>query len=82
MRVLEAAELLAKFVIKCRKLDGAAFKLVPPKPEISIAQGYKIHIDKDSGIDPETFNCVTGIANESGLSCSEDYKGVMIYRKR
>ncbi len=81
MRVLEAAELLVKIVIKCRKLDGAAFMLMPPKPQLSILEGYRIHIDKDSGIDQETFICVTSIAKERGLSCFEDYKGVMIYRK-
>jgi hypothetical protein len=80
MQVLEAAELLVEILTKCKKLDGASFTLTPHRPEITLAEGYKVHIGKDAGIDQETFNCVTDIATIRGLSHFQDASGLMIYR--
>ncbi len=82
MKLLEAAELCVEIVMKCRKLDGASFMFTPPVPQITLAQGYKIHIAKITGIDQETFGCVENLAKKRGLTLFEDSEGVMIYRKR
>ncbi len=81
MRLLDAAELFVEIVMKCRKLDGASFMFTPPVPQVTLAQGYKIHIGTVSGIDHETVGCVENLVKKRGLSLFEDSRGVMIYRK-
>ncbi len=55
--------------------------LMPPKPQVTVAQGYKIHITSDKGFDQETYVRVENIARNRGLSSFEDANGLMIYRK-
>ncbi len=81
MKIVEAAELLVETLKECAKLDGCALTLMPPKPLITVAEGYRIHIDSDSGVNKETLACVESIAEKHDLKYFEDAKGIMIYRK-
>ncbi len=82
MELVEAAELLVEILKECRKLDGATFQLMPPKPDITVAEGYKIHIASESGVNKDTLLCIESIAKKRDLNYFEDYKGIMIYRMR
>ncbi len=66
MQVLEAAELLVEIVKACGNLDGDAFMLMPPKPQI-LAEGYKIHVTSESGIDRKTLLVVSRISRRNGV---------------
>ncbi len=80
MKAVEAAELLVEILKKCRELNGATFQLMPPRPLFIMAEGYKIHIDADSGLNKETLTCIERIAEKLDLNYFEDDKGIMIYR--
>ncbi len=82
MEIVEAAELLVEILKECRKLDGATFQLMPPQPHVTMAEGYKIHIDSESGVNKETLLCIESIAKKHDLNYFEDDKGIMIYRMR
>ncbi len=81
MKLVEAAELQVQLFKECPKLEGSTSILMPPRPLVNMAQGYKIHIEGDSGIDKETRACVASVISKRGLILTEDDKGVMIYRK-
>ncbi len=80
MKIVEAAELLVEILKECTKLDGCTLALMPPKPLITVAEGYMIHIDSDPGVNKETLACVESIAKKHDLNYFEDAKGIMIYR--
>jgi hypothetical protein len=81
MHVLEAAELLVEILKKCKSLKGSSIMLMSPKPLVTMAEGYKLHIDV-SDTNRGIFACIENIAKSHGLSCFEDSKGIMIYRMR
>lgn len=81
MLLLEAIQLLTQIVQDCTTLDGSTIMLVPPKPEISVAEGYRIRITKGLEIDKETLLCVENFVKIRGLTCFEEDHGLIIYRK-
>lgn len=81
MKAVQAAEVLVEILKECRELDGAALILMPPRSQVNVAYGYKIHIDSNSEIDTETRACIENILGKHGLISIESSKGIMIYRK-
>ncbi len=81
MKLVEAAELQVEIFKECPKLEGSTSILMPPRPIVNMAQGYKKHVEGDSGIDKETRACIDRILSKHGLTLTADKKGMMIYRK-
>ncbi len=82
MQLLEAAKLLVEIIEECVTLNGSSIFFMPPKPQITLSDGYKIHITKSVEIDKETLSCIENIVKKNNLAYIEDKDGMMIYRKR
>ncbi len=82
MQLLEATQLLTKIIGECPKIEGCNIMFMSPKPQIKVAEGYKIHMTKDFEIDKETLSCIENIVTKHNLAYLEDKNGLMIYRKR
>ena len=82
LQLIEAGHLLIELAEKCKKLAGSTFSLIPPKPLITLFEGYKLHIFKEGGIDRETVNCIKDIVSHHALSVNVEEEGFLIYRKR
>ncbi len=82
MQLLEATQLLTKIIEDCPKIKGCNVMFMAPKPQITVAEGYKIHITKNFGIDKETLSCMENIVTKHNLAYFEEEKSLMIFRKR
>ncbi len=82
MQLLEATKLFTQMLEECTTLDGSTIVFMPPKPQIKVAEGYKIHITKPSEIDKETLSCLENFVKIHGLTYFKDENGLIIYRKR
>ncbi len=80
MQLLEAIQLLTKILEECPKIIGCNIMFMSPKPQVTVAEGYKIHITKDFGIDNETLSCMKNIVTKHNLAYMEEEKSLMIYR--
>ncbi len=81
MKVVEAAELLLEILKGCQKLEDSKLMLMPPNPTIDLADGYKLHISTNLGIDKETLAYIEEIVEKHGLSYRIIGNGIMIYKQ-
>ncbi len=70
-----------QIIEECTMLDGSAIMFMPPNPQISVAEGYKIHITKSFEIDKEALLCIENFVKIHGLTYVEEENGLMIYKK-
>ena len=80
MNVTEVTALLVA-ILKKIDLDGSIIQLSPPKKNITIAEGYKLHIALPKS-NPNARLQLIDIATVNGLSYFESRNGVMIYKSK
>ena len=80
MNVAEVTDLLVD-ILKKIDLDGSITQLSPPKQNITIADGYKLHVT----VPKSNLNArlqLIDIATIDGLSYFESQDGLMIYKSK